>query len=226
MPDDRRRAFQIYLYTACLIAVIVFLFSAAQAIYSVVRIAAPGTTAAASEGSFPFNLGGDNDVSEDAERDRGTSDLIQNGIMAIVAALVFAFHWQRASRLDAPAIAPPITPRPVDEGRRRPAPPPPPTPPARTRRRAPRPDRPERAERPRPTERAERPAPPPAARPPRPARAAPPEEPEEPDVIDLDAEEFAVPDSRTSKSKPARPRRRPPPQDEPEAPEQVPEDEL
>jgi hypothetical protein len=52
------------------------------------------------------------------------------------------------------------------------------------------------------------------------------EEPEEPDVIDLDSEEFAVPDSRPAKSKPARPRRRRPPPDEPDAPEQVPEDEL
>jgi hypothetical protein len=95
-----RRAFQIYLYTACLIAVVLFLFAAAQAVYGVVRIAIPDTTSRGSTG-FSITVPGQNVSSSDAERDRGIAQLTQNGIMAIIAGLVFAFHWQRASAVEA-----------------------------------------------------------------------------------------------------------------------------
>lgn len=96
-----RRAYQIYLYAVCFVAVIVLLFAGAQALFGVVRIALPEQTA--SEHGFVDYIDG-GEVPPvfdpvDQERKQGIVDLIQNGIVAGLAAGLFVFHWRRASRL-------------------------------------------------------------------------------------------------------------------------------
>lgn len=103
-----RRAYQIYLYAVCFVAVIVLLFAGSQALFGVVRIALPEQTAA-EHGYYvePVPAGeGGTLVSEDRfgfdfdqERKRGVADLLQNGIVAGLAGGLFAFHWRRAKRL-------------------------------------------------------------------------------------------------------------------------------
>jgi len=114
MPDERpgRRAFQIYIYAVCLVTVVVVLFSAASAVYAIIRIAAPGTTAQGSEGfSFPFGFVDEGGASvgseslEDAERDRGIASLAENGIFSLLAAAIFLWHWDQGVKLRAEIAA-------------------------------------------------------------------------------------------------------------------------
>lgn len=93
-----RRAYQVYLYAVCFVTVLVVLVTAAQAAYGIVRIAAPGVTSETGDFGENRNLAFGFDPAE-AERDRGTRDLIQNGIIAVIAGGVFAFHWRLATRL-------------------------------------------------------------------------------------------------------------------------------
>jgi hypothetical protein len=114
MPDERpgRRAFQIYLYAVCLVTVVVVLFSSASAVYALIRIAAPGTTAQGDDFGFEFGFiseegggpvrGGD---TADAERDRGVASLAENGIFALAAAAIFWWHWQQSVQLRAQIAA-------------------------------------------------------------------------------------------------------------------------
>lgn len=103
-----RRAYQIYLYAVCFVAVIVLLFSGAQGLFGVVRIVLPEQTGV--EYGFyeqPVPLGEQGTVIPedrifdpiDQERKRGLVDLLQNGIVAGLAGGLFAFHWRRAKRL-------------------------------------------------------------------------------------------------------------------------------
>jgi hypothetical protein len=95
-----RRAYQIYLYSVCLVSVIVLLFAGAMALFGVVRIVLPGQTYA--EQSYYVGVPGDGGPRFDPveyERRQGVVDLIRNGIVAGLAAGLFAFHWRRASRL-------------------------------------------------------------------------------------------------------------------------------
>ncbi len=98
---DTDRAYRIYLYAACLISVLLLLFASASALYAVVRIAVPATTAKATS-SISLIGGSSGSAREDDERDRGLAQLIQSGILALVAGGVFAFHWTRAEALDRP----------------------------------------------------------------------------------------------------------------------------
>jgi|SRR5919108_2353474 hypothetical protein len=95
-----RRAYQIYLYAVCFVTVIVLLFSGAMALFGVVRIALPEQSAA-DHGFVDYIDGGEAPPvfdPIDQERKQGIVDLIQNGIVAGLAAGLFAFHWRRASR--------------------------------------------------------------------------------------------------------------------------------
>lgn len=126
MADDRtrerpvRRAYHVYLYAVCLATVIVLLFSTASALFGVVRIAAPGTT---SRAGTVFGFGGpffgDDGVTvdADAERDAGLVQLIESGILALVAGGLFALHWTRAERLRRRMEAETRTPARPSEGR-------------------------------------------------------------------------------------------------------------
>jgi hypothetical protein len=95
-----RRAYQIYLYAVCFVAVIVLLFAGAQALFGVVRIALPEQTASQygyfETGAPEFEPRFD---PIDQERKQGVVELIRNGIIAGLAGALFAFHWRRASRL-------------------------------------------------------------------------------------------------------------------------------
>ncbi len=96
-----RRAYQIYLYAVCFVAVIVLLFAGAQALFGVVRIVLPEQTAA-EHGYFspnPEEQFGPPFDPVDQERKRGVVQLLQNGIVAGFAGGLFAFHWRRARRL-------------------------------------------------------------------------------------------------------------------------------
>jgi hypothetical protein len=95
-----RRAYQIYLYAVCFVAVIVLLFAGALALFGVVRIAFPEQTVA--EHGYFIPVPGEPSPQVDPidqERKQGVVDLIQNGIVAGLAGGLFAFHWQRARRL-------------------------------------------------------------------------------------------------------------------------------
>jgi hypothetical protein len=116
MPDERpgRRAFQIYLYAVCLVTVVVVLFSSASAVYAIIRIAAPGTTAQGGDSGFAFPTLVDEDArliksggydTGDAERDRGIASLAENGIFALAAAAIFWWHWQQSVQLRAQIAA-------------------------------------------------------------------------------------------------------------------------
>lgn len=107
-----RRAFQIYLYAVCFVTVIVVLFAGSQAIYALVRVAAPGTTAPSSggppfilrgggNGSFGFEQSGRAAADTTTERNEGKLQLIQNGILLVLALGIFLFHWDRANALRA-----------------------------------------------------------------------------------------------------------------------------
>ncbi len=115
-----RRAFQVYLYAVCFVTVIVVLFAGSQAIYALVRVAAPGTTAPSSggpvvlrgSGSGSFEFEQPSRIAEDTttERNEGKLQLIQNGILLVLALGIFLFHWNRATTLRAElerATAPP-----------------------------------------------------------------------------------------------------------------------
>jgi hypothetical protein len=104
-----RRTYQIYLYAVCFVAVIVLLFAGSQALFGVVRIALPEQTVA-DHGYYepPVPVGEDGAAGFedglvfdpiDQERRRGVVELLRNGIVAAIAAGLFAFHWRRARRL-------------------------------------------------------------------------------------------------------------------------------
>jgi hypothetical protein len=96
-----RRAYQIYLYAVCFVAVIVLLFAGAMALFGVVRIALPEQTAAEHGyyGPYAEEQFGQGFDPIDQERKGGVADLLQNGIVAGLAGGLFAFHWRRARRL-------------------------------------------------------------------------------------------------------------------------------
>jgi hypothetical protein len=95
-----RRAYQVYLYTVCFVAVLVFLFAASLALFGVVRIALPeqtggtGIFAEGFEGSLTSGI-------EEGEQRQGFAQLIENVILAGIAGLVFSLHWRRAGTLRA-----------------------------------------------------------------------------------------------------------------------------
>lgn len=95
-----RRAYQIYLYAVCFVAVIVLLFAGAQALFGVVRLALPEQTAAEQgffeQGAPEFQTSFD---PIEQERRQGVAQLLENGIVAGLAGGLFAFHWRRAKRL-------------------------------------------------------------------------------------------------------------------------------
>jgi hypothetical protein len=95
-----RRAYQVYLYAICFVAVLVLLFAGAQALFGIVRIALPEQTLA-EQGFIDVIDGppGNGFDPIDQERKRGVSDLLENGIVAGLAGALFAFHWRRATRL-------------------------------------------------------------------------------------------------------------------------------
>lgn len=98
-----RRAYQVYLYAVCFVTVLVLLFASAQAIFGIVRIAAPGTTSGTRAGPAIFEPGPGREAftfdPEEAERDRGVRELLQSGLLAIIAGVVFGIHWQLSVRL-------------------------------------------------------------------------------------------------------------------------------
>lgn len=123
-----RRAYQIYLYAVCFVAVFVLLFSTASAVYGLVRIAAPGTTGGVS--GVSFSGGSDRGdfqasltIATDAERDRGLAQFLQGAIFGLLAFGVFRFHWQRSVEVRAELERVTAPPPPVVE--EPPAPPPP-----------------------------------------------------------------------------------------------------
>jgi hypothetical protein len=95
--------YTVYLYAVCLATVLVLLFSGASAVYAIVRIAAPGTTARGAFGGGALSfLGSLRDAfggGGSAERDRGIVQLVQSGVLAIGAGLIFAIHWRWADRV-------------------------------------------------------------------------------------------------------------------------------
>jgi hypothetical protein len=98
-----RRAYQVYLYVVCFVSVLVLLFAGARALFGVVRIALPEQTAAEPVffgPRFPGDFREEPDP-VDFERRRGVAELLENGILAGLAAGLFAFHWRRATRLRA-----------------------------------------------------------------------------------------------------------------------------
>jgi hypothetical protein len=107
-----RRAFQIYLYAVCFVTIVVVLFAGSQAIYALVRVAAPATTAPSSgesrlilrgggSGPFDYPASGRSTADTRTERNEGKLQLIQNGILLVLALGIFLFHWTRASKLRA-----------------------------------------------------------------------------------------------------------------------------
>lgn len=95
-----RRAYQIYLYAVCFVAVIVLLFAGAQALFGVVRIVLPDQTAA-EHGYFAAGVPEFETAFDPTEQERkqGVAQLLENGIVAGLAGGLFAFHWRRAKRL-------------------------------------------------------------------------------------------------------------------------------
>jgi hypothetical protein len=70
-----------YLWTVCFAAVLIALFAGANAVYEVFRAAAPGVTS---------------DVGDDeVVREMAASAFLSAGYLAIVAGLVFWFHWRQ-----------------------------------------------------------------------------------------------------------------------------------
>jgi hypothetical protein len=75
-----RRAYQVYLYAVCFIAILTTLVAGVVAAYGLFRIVAPGTS-----GSGPVSL----------ERNGGGAQLVTTGMLALGAYAIFAFHWGR-----------------------------------------------------------------------------------------------------------------------------------
>ncbi len=73
-----KRAYAVYLYAVCFVAVLAAVGSGATAAYGLVRVIAPSAIAAG-----PRSL----------ERDEGVVALVANGFLAVGA--VFALHWGR-----------------------------------------------------------------------------------------------------------------------------------
>jgi hypothetical protein len=101
-----RRAYQIYLYAVCFVTVLVALFAAAESAYGLFRVIAPDTTAA--EFGGPISFGEDESpqlvftgLRRSGERRRGTSQLIQWGLVGAAAGLVFRHHQRQATALRA-----------------------------------------------------------------------------------------------------------------------------
>ena len=94
-----RRTYQVYLYSVCFVSVIVLLFSGGIALYGFFKVILPG---ALSEGSH------------ESIRRQGAAQLVQAGIFALVALVIFYGHWTRAAearaeleRVTSRAIEPP-----------------------------------------------------------------------------------------------------------------------
>lgn len=117
MADESRtvrRAYTVYVYAVSFVAVLVLLFTISSVLFSIVRIAFPDTTA---HSGFPFGgfpiFGGLSGgfAGDDAERDAGVVQLVQNGLLALVAGGVLFVHRRWGNELRAeeakPARKPP-----------------------------------------------------------------------------------------------------------------------
>jgi hypothetical protein len=80
-----KRAYVVYLYAVCFVAVLAAVGSGAAAAYGLVRVIAP-TAFVAGHPSL--------------ERDEGIVALVANGFLAVGAGLIFALHWRRLRRFD------------------------------------------------------------------------------------------------------------------------------
>lgn len=82
-----RRTYHVYLYVVCFAAILITLVAGALAVYGLFRIIAPGTS-----GFGPQSF----------ERNEGIHQLVTNGVLALVAAAIFHFHWRRVPEKAAP----------------------------------------------------------------------------------------------------------------------------
>ena len=89
-----RRAYQAYLYSVCLVSVLIFLVAGAVAAFALVRIIAPGTTGV----ETPSGL----------ERDEGIRQFITSAFLAVAASGIFIFHWRRTAAFRPQPTAPPV----------------------------------------------------------------------------------------------------------------------
>jgi hypothetical protein len=90
-----RRAYHVYLYSVCFVSVLIVLVAGGLAAFALVRMIAPGTTEVG--GPAPF------------ERDEGIRQFATTAFLALASAVIFRFHWRRASAFRTP---PPDEPRP------------------------------------------------------------------------------------------------------------------
>ncbi|HEX2069720.1 MAG TPA: hypothetical protein VHH54_05905 [Actinomycetota bacterium] len=90
-----RRAYQVYLYSVCFVAVLIVLIAGGLAAFALVRMIAPGTTGIGAPAPF--------------ERDEGIRQFATTAFLALGSAAIFRFHWRRASAFRTP---PPEEPRP------------------------------------------------------------------------------------------------------------------
>jgi hypothetical protein len=91
-----------YLWTVCFTAVLIALFAAASALYEVFRALAPGVAS---------DIGDDTIVRQSA-----ASAFISAGYLAVVAGLVFWFHWRQGDDSRPQPAAPAFTPDSADPG--------------------------------------------------------------------------------------------------------------
>ena len=108
-----RRSYLVYLYAVCLLSVLIVLYAGAAGLFGGVRILVPEQTVA-EQGAVTGPGGSPIEQPADAveqERRRGVADLAQNAVVSVLAGVVFAVHWRRATRLrgelqSTPAVGP------------------------------------------------------------------------------------------------------------------------
>jgi hypothetical protein len=97
-----RRAYQIYLYSVCFVTIIVVLFAGGLAVYGLTKVLIPGA----------LSEGGHNVI-----RKQGAAEMLQSGILAAVAFVIFIQHWRRAAdvraELERALLTPPPSPEPA-----------------------------------------------------------------------------------------------------------------
>ena len=94
-----RHTYQIYLYGICLVAMLTVLVAGIAAAFGLVNVVAP------ERGFGPVPLG----------RENGIAAFAGSGVLAVLALVVFQWHWKRTSefRLPPPAPPPPEGPPPA-----------------------------------------------------------------------------------------------------------------